>query len=264
VRHNRSRMRPTQRWANRMLIVLAVMAGMGTMAAPASASLAAPTAETTSVLTPRERADLPAGARKVTRAGLVHGKIPAQIGDIVLAATVLHASETIAIPWDNNGPGGQPVRVRIQRAIEENTSNQVRGYWRFRLVYGDTVDNTWATYHEGSLLRVHRWDGGTNQADGCLAPPNHCTWSIDPSGCRGSTGPPCGYYIRTSLYRAKGDAADWWLTEFREYQFWHPNLNKWETPSDVTCGGLIWRQGLWWRVGGGTSEPDICPYPEGV
>jgi hypothetical protein len=246
-----------------MLVALAVMAVTGTMAAPSSASIAAPTAQTTSELTRQERADLPAGARKVTRAGLVHGTISAQVGDIVLAATVLHASQTIAIPWDNNGPGGQPVRVRIQRAIEENTSNQVRGYWRFRLVYGDTVDNTWATYHEGSLLRVHRWDDPPNQADNCLDPPNHCTWSTDPSGCRGP-GPPCGYYIRTSLYRAKGDAADWWLTEFREYQFWHPNGNKWETPSDVTCGGLIWRQGLWWRVGGGTSVPDICPYPEGT
>jgi hypothetical protein len=262
VRHDRSRMRPTQRWANRMLVVLAVMAITGTMPAPASASVAAPTAQTTSVLTRQERADLPAGAHKVTRAGLVHGTIPAQVGDIVLADTVLHGSKTTAQFIDNRGPGGQPVRLRYQRAIEENTSNQVRGYWRFRLVYGDTFDNTWSTYHEGEILRVHRWDDPPNQADGCLDPPNHCTWSTNPSGCRGP-GPTCDYYIRTSLYRPKGDAPDWWLTEFYLYQVWHPNLNAWWRLTQPGCN-TYWAQGLWWKVGGGTSVPDGCPYLVGV
>jgi hypothetical protein len=199
VRHDRSRMRPTKRWADRMLVVLAIT---GMMAAPASASVAAPTAQTTSVLTRQERADLPAGARKVTRAGLVHGTIPAQVGDIVLAATVLHASELFERHIDDFGPGGAEVNLRYQTAIEENTSNQVRGYWRFRLVYGPN-DTTWSTYHQATALRVHRDDRAPNQADGCLPYAAHCTWTTDPSNCRGP-GPTCDVYLRTSLYRAKG------------------------------------------------------------
>jgi hypothetical protein len=255
-------MRPTQRSVARMLVVLAVMAITGTLAAPASASVAVSTAQTTSVLTRQERAELPAGARKVTRAGLVHGTIPAQVGDIVLAATVLHGSETLEFFIDNNGPAGAAVHLRVQSAIEENTSNQVRGYWRWRLVYGAN-DTTWATYHQGVSLRVHRRDLGTNQADGCLDYPNHCTWTADPSDCRGPS-PPCGYYIRTGMYRAKGDAADWWLTEFKEYRFWHPNRDVWILHHDPWCTDSLWSQGLWWKVGGGTSVPDGCPYLVGV
>jgi hypothetical protein len=249
-----------------MLVVLAVMAVTGTMAAPASGSVAGPTAQTASALTPQERADLPAGARKVTRAGLVHGTIPAQVGDIVLAATVLHGSRTFEFDIDNNGPGGAAVQLRVQLAIEENTSNQVRAYSRWRLVYGPN-DTTWATYHQGVRLRVHRRDFAPNQADGCLAnPPDHCTWTADPSDCRGPN-PPCGYYIRTGTYRAKGDANDWWLTEFMEYRFWHPNRNVFvllQYPINQTCASSIWVQGLFWRVGGGTSVPSSCPYPEGA
>jgi hypothetical protein len=256
--HDRSRRRSTQRWPDRMLVVLAVMAITGMMAAPASASVAAPTAQTTSVLTPQERADLPAGARKVTRAGLVHGTIPAQVGDIVLAATVLHASETHQVgPLDYNGPGGTAVYVRYQTAIEENTSKQVRGYWRFRLVYGSN-ETTWSTYHQGGSLRMHRDDRGTNQADGCLAYPNHCTWTADPSDCRGP-GPTCGYYIRTGTYRAKGDASDWWLTEFKDYQVWHPNLNRWIFAWNYSCSNF-WLQGpSWWQVGLSERAPADCP-----
>jgi hypothetical protein len=260
--HDRSRIRSTQRWAGRMLVVLAVMAVTGTMAAPASASVAAPTAQTTSILTPQERADLPAGARKVTRAGLVHGTIFAQVGDIALAATVLHGSETLEFDKPGAGPGGAEVNLRVQSAIEENTSNQVRGFWRFRLVYGAN-DTTWSTYHKGALLRVHRRDLGTNQADGCLDYPNHCTWTTNPSNCVGP-GPTCDVYQRTSLYRPKGDAADWWLTEFREYWFWHPNQNAYLLHHDPWCTDSLWSQGLWWRVGGGTTVPSTCPYPEGV
>ena len=268
MRHDKSEMsrsRSTQRWAGRMLVVLAVMAMTGTMAAPASASLAAPTAQTTSVLTPQERAELPAGARKVTRAGLVHSTIPAQAGDIVLAATVLHGSWTFEFDIDNNGPGGAEVNLRVQLAIEENTSNQVRGYSRWRLVYGPN-DTTWTTFHQGAALRVHRRDFSPNQADGCLAnPPDHCTWTTNPSNCE-SPNPPCSYYIRTGQYRAKGDANDWWLTEFREYWFYHPGRSVWvllQYPINQTCASSIWVGGLFWRVGGGTSDPS-CPYPEGV
>jgi hypothetical protein len=255
-------MRSTPRWADRLLVVLTAMAVTATMAAPAFASVAASTAQTTSVLTTQERADLPAGARKVTRAGLVHGTIPAQVGDIVLAATVLHASQTFETDVDGPGPGGAEVNLRSQSAIEEDTSNRVRGFWRFRLVYGPN-DTTWSTYHQGVSLRVHRKDYAPNQADGCLAsPPNHCTWTTDPSDCRGPN-PTCDVYQRTGLYRAKGDAADWWLTEFKEYRFWHPGQNSWKLI--FTCSTLdFWSQGLWWRVGGGTSVPDTCPYPEGV
>jgi hypothetical protein len=261
MRHDSSPMRSRQRWARQMLVVLAVLAVTGMMAAPAPASVAAPAAQTTSVLTAQERADLPAGARKVTRAGLVHGTIPAQAGDIVLAATVLHASQTFETDVDGPGPGGAEVNLRFQSAIEENTSNQVRGYWRFRLVYGPN-DTTWSTYHQGVSLRVHRRDLGTNQADGCLGFPEHCTWTTDPSDCRGPS-PTCDYYIRTGTYRAKGDAEDRWLTEFKEYRFWHPGQNGWKLI--YTCSTLdFWAQGLWWRVGGGTTVPDRCPYPEGV
>jgi hypothetical protein len=258
VRHEGSPMRSTQRWARRLLVVGAMVAMTATMAAPAPASVAAPAAQTTSVLTAQERADLPAGARKVTRAGLVHGTIPAQAGDIVLAATVLHASKTNSFDIDNNGPpGNSAVHLRMQRAIEENTSNQVRGYWRFRLVYGPN-DTTWSTYHQGVSLRVHREDRGTNQADGCLSFPLHCTWTTDPSDCRGPS-PPCGYYIRSGTYRAKGDAQDWWLTEFKEYRVWHPNTNRWEPIYNPGCSDQWWHQGLWWQVRGSGRAHIACP-----
>jgi hypothetical protein len=257
--HHRSPMRSTQRWAARMLVMLAVIALAGAMAAPASSGVAAPTAQTTSALTSQERADLPAGARKVTRAGLVHGTIPAQVGDIVLAATVLHGSDTDVFEGGGTGPGGAPVRLRVQSAIEENASNEVRGYWRFRLVYGDTFDNTWSTYHRGAVLRVHRDDRGTNQADGCLAYPNHCTWDRNPPDCRGP-GPTCDYYIQTSLYRPKGDAADWWFTEFGNYEFWHPNRNGWYSVRHCSQFDTWWlRQEVWWEVGLQTRAPAQCP-----
>lgn len=256
MRHDRSPTRSTQRWADRMLVVLAIT---GMMAAPASASVAAPTAQTTGVLTPQERADLPAGARKVTRAGLVHGTIPARVGDIVLAATVLHASETFERHIDDFGPGGTEVNLRYQTAIEENTSNQVRGYWRFRLVYGPN-DTTWSTYHTATRLRVHRDDRAPNQADGCLPYAAHCTWTADPSDCRGPA-PPCDVYLRTSLYRPKGDANDWWLTEFYAYAFWHPNHDEFML-LPTACG--YWLQGNWWKVGGSIREPAYCPEIEGA
>jgi hypothetical protein len=261
VRHNRARIGPTQRWAARMWVVLAVMAVTGTMAAPASASVAAPTAQTTSVLTPQDRAGLPAGARKVTRAGLVHGTISAQVGDIVLAATVLHVYELHQVVLGPNGPGGADVHLRYLTAVEENTSNEVRGYWRFRLVYGAN-DTTWSTYHQGATLRVHRIDGGTNQADGCLAYPNHCTWSKNPSDCLYPS-PTCNAYQQTGTYRPKGDAADWWLTEFREYKVWHPNLDKWIFIWTYVCSNY-WLQGTWWEVGGAQREPTDCPVAVGV
>jgi hypothetical protein len=248
-----------------MLAVLAVLAGTGTMAAPTSASAAAPTAQATSMLTAQERGDLPAGARKVTKAGLVHGTIPAQVGDIVLAATVLHASQTDETSLTGfNGPGGSVVWMRVQRAIEENTSNEVRGYWRFRLTYGPDR-TTWSTYHQGSGLRVHRDDRGTNQADGCLAYPNHCSWTGDPPDCRGP-GPTCDYFIRTSLYRPKGDAADYWLTEFWEYRVWHPNLDQWilwDQCINPLHPGWISKES-WWKVGGGTRVNINCPTLEGA
>jgi hypothetical protein len=161
---------------------------------------------------------------------------------------------------DYKGPGGVGVYLRYQRAIEENTSNEVRGYWRWRLTYGDNR-TSWPTYHQGSGLRVHREDLGTNQADGCLAYPNQCVWTGDPSDCRGPS-PPCEYYIRTSLYRPKGDAADWWLTEFWEYRFWHPNNDEWFLWDECYVVGEHWTQGQWWKVGGGTRAPLGCPeYP---
>lgn len=256
MKHDRSPIRSTQRWAARMLVVPAVMAITGTMAAPASASVAAPTAQTTSVLTRQERADLPAGARKVTRAGLVHGTISAQVGDVVLAATVLHASDTREVFVDFNGPGGQIVNVRLQRAIEENTSNEVRGYWRFRLVYGAN-DTTWSTFHLGTTLRVHKDDRGTNQADGCLTYPSHCTWDRNPSDCLGPA--TCGFYIRTSLYRPKGDAADWWLTEFAGYQAWHPNRDVWVQIAESPACDPWLQLPVWWQVGLNTRAPAQCP-----
>jgi hypothetical protein len=260
MRPDRSQRRSTRRWAVRMLVVLAVLALTGTMAAPASASVAAPTAQTIGVLTPQERAELPAGARKVTRAGLVHGTIPAQVGDIVLAATVLHASETHERFIDNYGPGFEAVNLRWRIAIEENTSNQVRGYWRFRLTYGANA-TTWPTYHQGARLRVHRDDREPNQADGCLPYAAHCTWTTDPSDCRGPS-PPCGVYQRVSLYRPKGDANDWWLTEFEAYWFWHPNRKDWYPLNEDGCDGA-WLQGEWWEVGLSTRHPAYCPEIEG-
>jgi hypothetical protein len=198
---------------------------------------------------------VPEALGKVTRAGKVAG-IDAAVGDIVLpasaaapdgfagsatsagpmatgrataaAATVLHAEVLDATPVAA-GPGGQPARIRTLLAMEENTAKQARAYFRARLVYGSGTDITWPTYHQAVALRVHRSDPDNSEADGCGDANDfeHCTWTADPSDCRGPN-PPCDVYQRVGTYRPKGNSPDYWLTEVRDYKFWHPAQNQWQ------------------------------------
>jgi hypothetical protein len=235
-----------------------------------------------------ELATLPEALGKVTKAGKIAGKISAAVGDIVLpaslavpdgyagaaatvnsiqrrattapattaAATVLHAGRLIVIGAGSTS-SGLPARIRTYFAMEENTSNQARGYFKARLVYGTTTDYTWSTYHQAFRFRVHYEDHDNSSADGCWTYPNNqCTWTKDPSDCRGPN-PTCDEYIVVGTYRPKGNSPDRWVTEVQLYQFWQPAENRWVAVGQCTDS---WMQGYWWHVGTNGSEiPEDCP-----
>ena len=241
-----------------------------------------------------ELAMLPQALGKVTKAGKVGGTINAAVGDIVLpasaavpdeyagaaptaagarstarsslataaATTVLHAGRLVVTPAGSTSTG-VPARIRTYFAMEENTSNQARGYFKARLVYGTTTDYTWSTYHQASAFRVHYADQDNSSADGCWAYSNlrHCTWTKDPSDCRGPN-PTCDAYLVVGTYRPKGNSPDWWVTEVQLYKFWHPYENRWVGVASCTDS---WMQGYQWNVGNnsGTIPPD-CPLIPGV
>lgn len=243
-----------------------------------------------------ELAILPEALGKVIKTGKVAGTIDAAVGDIVMpasasvpddyagpaptlddtqrtagttpaataAATVLHAY-WLRVFQSGAGPGGQEARIRTLSAIEENTAKEARGYFRARLVYGDTGDTTWSTYHQLHFFRVHRGDQDNSEADGCASTPNaHCTWTKDPPDCRGPS-PTCDVYLVVGTYRPKGNGPDVWLTEVYDYQWWQPADNAWWRLVQCPPDPPSWAQGQWWRVGDNASlNPSECPYRVGV
>jgi hypothetical protein len=266
--------------------------------APLPASAAAPgtpAGYSRAAMTRTELAIVPEALGKVTKAGKVAGTIDAFVGDIVLpastaapngyagpaptvagrqraagstaaattAATVLHA-DRLRVTDVSPGPSGLRADIRTLIAMEENTSREARGYFRARLVYGTTTDYTWDTYHEADAFRVHRGDEDNSEADNCLdmfAPYEHCTWTKDPSGCRGPN-PPCGAYQVVGTYRPKGNDPDLWLTEVQRYRFWHPVRNEWVTYASCETGD--WLNGYLWQIGGNdVFSPQFCPWPVG-
>jgi hypothetical protein len=280
-------MRRTRRSVLAMVVVgmLLPMAPLPAGAAPPSM----PARYSRAVMDREELAMLPEALGKVTKAGKIAGTINAAVGDIVMpasaaapdgyagaaatvddiqpaagtntaaamaAATVLHAGDLNVIAAGSTSTG-LPARIRTYFAMEENTSNQARGYFKARLVYGTTTDFTWSTYHEALRFRVHYEDQDNSSADGCWHYPTyHCTWTKDPLGCRGPN-PPCDAYIVVGTYRPKGNSPDRWVTEVQKYEFWQPAQNRWVPVGSCTDS---WIQGRWWLVGtNGSQIPEDCP-----
>jgi hypothetical protein len=277
-----------------MLIMLVASILLPLVSLPATAAAPSGPAEySRAAMSRNELAMLPGALGKVTKAGKVAGTIDAAMGDIVLpsnptvpdgyagraptmhgryrtagstaaataAATVLHAERLRDVPAPGIAPDGTGPRIRTLIAMEENTSNQARGYFRARLVYGDAASITWRTYYELPEFRVHRGDEDNSEADGCLSITtfDQCTWTKDPGDCRGPA-PACDVYLVVGTYRPKGNSPDLWLTEVWGFQYWHPLLNAWF--DYYNCVSTGWLNGYWWKVGTNQAiNPAYCGYP---
>jgi hypothetical protein len=190
---------------------------------------------------------------KVTKAGKV-GNIDAEVGDLVLrevyvpggrgartalgpatlqAATVLHGQHIRTI-----NPPNTAYNYRQVAAIEENQSNQVRGYNKGHMLLGDTVR---ATIHDIASFLVFNWDHDS-AGDGCGPYPtgDPCVYIKHPL----VSGKVLDYYV-LGTYRHKCGQAGWncdnvWKTQTETWAWDDPTLDFW-TWTGITCS-------YWWGV----------------